>query len=163
MKRLFHIFFLFFFLLTIVINVQAQRKEISQARQWVKHGINLDKAENSMTGLLKDTTNRNNKKIWLTLFEAVKTQYAQGNEKLYLKQNYDTAKLFSLGKKMFDVLQAFDSVDAKPNRKGVIKIEYRDEHAQFLNQIRPNLFNGGAYFMLKHKYQEAYNLSLIHI
>lgn len=155
MKRLIHIFLL---LIIVVCSVQAQRKDISQARQWIKHGNNLEKAENSMSNLLKDSTNRNNKKIWITLFEAVKKQYEQGNEKLYLKQKYDTAKLFSLGKKMFDVLQAFDSVDATPNKKGVIKIEYRDEHAQFLNQIRPNLFNGGAYFMLKHKYQEAYDM-----
>ena len=155
MKRLIHIFLL---LIIVVCSVQAQRKDISQARQWIKHGNNLEKAENSMSNLLKDSTNRNNKKIWITLFEAVKKQYEQGNEKLYLKQKYDTAKLFSLGKKMFDVLQAFDSVDATPNKKGVIKIEYRNEHAQFLNQIRPNLFNGGAYFMLKHKYQDAYNM-----
>ena len=36
----------------------------------------------------------NNKKIWNILFDAVKKQYEQGNEKLYLKQAYDTAQLF---------------------------------------------------------------------
>ena len=69
MKRLIHIFLL---LIIVVCSVQAQRKDISQARQWIKHGNNLEKAENSMSNLLKDSTNRNNKKIWITLFEAVK-------------------------------------------------------------------------------------------
>lgn len=144
--------------LCFIISVQAQRKEISQAKQWIKHGNNLEKAERSMADLLKDSVNRNNKKIWITLFEAVKKQYEQGNEKLYLKQAYDTTKLFSLGKKMFEVLQSFDSIDAMPNKKGEVKIEYRDEHALFLNQFRPNLFNGGTFFMHKQKFQEAYDM-----
>ncbi len=158
-RRLLQIFFFFCFF-TVAF---GQRKEISQARQWIKHGNNLEQAENTMRGLLKDSVNRTNERIWLTLFDAVKRQYEQGNERLYLKQQYDTARLFTLARKMFDVLIHFDSIDAAPNCNGVIRPKYRDGHAQFLNQYRPNLFNGGTYFLHKQKYAEAYDLYDVYI
>lgn len=44
-----------------------------------------------MRGLLADSANRRNVKIYLTLAEAVRAQYEEANEKLYLKEGYDTA------------------------------------------------------------------------
>ena len=44
MKRLLYIFFI----VSFAVTAQGQRREISQARQWVKRGNNLDKAEKSM-------------------------------------------------------------------------------------------------------------------
>lgn len=154
-------FFKLFFIIIIACNslvVVAQRKDISQAKQLIKRGNNLEQAEESMRKLLKDSTNRKNEKIWLTLFDAIRKQYEQGNEQLYLKQPYDTAKLFILTKKMFDVMTAFDSIDAQPDKKGQIKFKYRDAHAQYLKQFRPNLFNGGSYFNHKQKFRDAYDL-----
>lgn len=81
-------------ILAFCLCINAQKKEISQAKEYIKKGTNLEQAENSMLTLLKDSTNLQNEKIWLTLFEAQRKQYEQGNEKLYLKQDYDTAKLF---------------------------------------------------------------------
>ena len=78
-------------IICICLQINAQKKEISLAKDNIKKGTNL---ERSMVNLLKDSANRNNEKIWLTLYEAQKKQYEQGNEKLYLKQDYDTAKLF---------------------------------------------------------------------
>ena len=82
MKRL----LLFIFILTLSYASMAQKKEISQAKEYVKKGTNLDTAEKLMTTLLKDSANRKNEKIWNVLFDAVSKQYDQGNEKLYLKQ-----------------------------------------------------------------------------
>ena len=82
-------------LLLAPLGLQAQKKEISAAKDLVKAGKDLAKAESSMRKLLTDSANRNNKKIWNILFDAVKKQYEQGNEKLYLKQAYDTAQLFN--------------------------------------------------------------------
>ena len=77
--------------LLVMSSAMAQKKEISIARNWVKSGNNLDKAEQSMLTLLKDSANRKNEKVWNILFESLRKQYASGNEKLYLKQKYDTA------------------------------------------------------------------------
>lgn len=153
MKRLFLIFTALICFLGVSF---AQKKVISQARTYVKSGKELAKAEKLMTDLLKDSANRTNEKVWLTLFEAVKKQYEQGNEKLYLKQKYDTASLFTTARKMFTILEAFDSLDARPNKKGEVELKYRDKHAEFLNTYRPNLYNAGSYHLRKMNFQEAY-------
>lgn len=151
------------FLLLMPLSLLAQKKEISQAKTNIKNGKNLEQAEQAMRKLLADSTNKDNEKIWLTLFDAVRKQYEQGNEKLYLKQGYDTAQLFTLTKKMFLVLEGFDSLDAIPNSKGVSAPSYRKRHADFLNDYRPNLYNGGLYFVNKQKYNEAYQLFDIYL
>lgn len=144
---------LYIILLMLLPSVlMAQKKEIADARVNIKKGVNLDKAEASMRKLLTDSANLQNEKIWLTLFDAVKKQYEQLNEKLYLKQQSDTAKLLTHTFHMFDVLESMDSVDVK-NTKG--KPEYRKKHAAFLNQYRQNLFGGGAYYLKKQNYKEA--------
>lgn len=135
----------------------AQKKELIAAKDQVKAGKDLDKAQASMRKLLADSVNRSNKKIWSVLFDAVRKQYEQGNEKLYLKQAYDTAKLFNLTKELFTVAGELDSVEMVPDRKGKRDIEFRKQHAEYLNRIRPNLYNGGAWFVYKHRYAEAYD------
>ena len=60
----------------------AQKKELSQARSSIKSG-RYDDAERTLTNLLKDSTNRANKRIWLAYYDAVRGKYEQGNEKLY--------------------------------------------------------------------------------
>lgn len=144
-------------IICICLQINAQKKEISLAKDNIKKGTNLEQAESSMANLLKDSANRNNEKIWLTLYEAQKKQYEQGNEKLYLKQDYDTAKLFLSVKKMFQTLEGLDSVDAQTDSKGRVKLVYRKKHAAMLDVHRRNLYNGGAYFVNKQNFKEAYN------
>ncbi len=150
------IYILALFIFFCSANIVAQKKEIAAAKEQVKAGNNLDQAQASMQKLLGDSTNRMNKKIWMVLYDAVRKQYEQGNEKLYLKQQYDTAKLFNLTRQLFVVAQDLDSVEMKPDSKGKVRIEYRKEHAEYLNLIRPNLYNGGMWFVRKQKYKEAY-------
>lgn len=134
----------------------AQKKEIQAAKDQVKAAKDLDKAQASMEKLLKDSANRTNRKIWGLLFDAVRKQYEQGNEKLYLKQQYDTAKLFNQTRQLFVIAQDLDSVEMLPDKKGKINFEYRKSHAEYLAQIRSNLYNGGAWFLRKQKYADAY-------
>ena len=137
---------------------RAIKKEISQARDKVKEGKNLDKVEASMRKLLKDSANRDNVKIWNVLIEAVRGQYAQANEKLYLKQKQDTAALFKLASQLFTDACSLDTIDAHPNKKGRVVPVYRQRNAHNLMIIRPNLYHGGYYFIMKGNYQEAYHL-----
>lgn len=51
------------FLLLAPLGLQAQKKEISAAKDLVKAGKDLAKAESSMRKLLTDSANRNNKKF----------------------------------------------------------------------------------------------------
>ena len=143
-------------------NASAQsrqlKKDLSQARTLIKNGKELDKAIKLMTDQLANSEEaRITEKVYLTWYEAVEKQYAQGNEQLYLKQQYDTAKLFSYAKEMFRILEALDSVAAQKVDKEGEKVEYRSKHAQILNAYRPNLFYGGSYFLGKDDYKTAFD------
>ncbi len=126
--------------------IWAQKKELNQARSSIKSG-KYDDAAKVLSNLLKDSTNRTNKRIWLAYYDAVRGQYEQGNEKLYLKQKYDTATFFSNVKKMLTVAETLDSLAP----------EYRKSHSAQQNNYRANLFNGGAFFIHKGKWAEAFD------
>lgn len=138
--------------------VFAQKKEISQARSNIKSRSNLESAESTMRELLKDSANRNNIKIYLTLADAIKTQYEVANEKFYLKETADTATFFNTLRKMFGVYECLDSIDMRPDSKGRVKLKYRKKNSEYLNKYRPNLFNGGIYFIRQKNYESAYGM-----
>ena len=146
------------FLPTCALNTFAQKKEINDAIDKIKANKDLDKVEASMTKLLKDSVNRRKEKIWNLLFESLQKQYKAGNEKLYLKQKYDTAALFNIASRMFTAMTDYDSIDALPDRKGRVRPNMRKQNASTLNTLRPNLFHGGIYFIGKQNYQQAYSL-----
>lgn len=138
------------------VAASAQKKEIQTAKDQVKAGKNLDQAAASMKKLLADSANRTNRKIWTIYFDAVRKQYEQGNEKLYLKQKYDTAQLFNYTRQLFEVAFQYDSVETVPDKKGRRDFEFRKGHSDYLAHIRSNLYNGGIWFLNKKKYPDAY-------
>lgn len=146
------------FLIILIPCLKAQKKEIQQAETIIKSGKNLEKAEQQMRTLLTDSVNRRNLKIWNTMTTAVRAQYLQGNERMYLRQKQDTAALFKLALKMFSDYQSMDSIDALPDKKGRIRIKYRENHSGFLSGYRPNLYNGGVFFLRRNNYQEAFTM-----
>ncbi len=145
-------------LLTIVTPcLMAQRKEMSQARSYIKSGKDFDKAQKLMEDLLaKDSASRSDPRVYMLLYQSVRKQYDAGNEQLYLKQTYDTANFFNLTKKMFSVLETLDSIemDMGQDKKG--RPNHRRRHAEELNTYRPNLYYGGMYFIHKADYGQAY-------
>lgn len=145
-----------FLILMSPVAASAQKKEIQTAKDQVKAGKNLDQAAASMKKLLADSANRTNKKIWTIYFDAVRKQYEQGNEKLYLKQKYDTAQLFNYTRQLFEVAFQYDSVETAPDKKGRRDFEFRKGHSDYLAHIRSNLYNGGIWFLNKKKYPDAY-------
>lgn len=149
-------FALMFLILMSPVAASAQKKEIQTAKDQVKAGKNLDQAAASMKKLLADSANRTNKKIWTIYFDAVRKQYEQGNEKLYLKQKYDTAQLFNYTRQLFEVAFQYDSVETAPDKKGRRDFEFRKGHSDYLAHIRSNLYNGGIWFLNKKKYPDAY-------
>ena len=149
-------FALMFLILMSPVAASAQKKEIQTAKDQVKAGKNLDQAAASMKKLLADSANRTNRKIWTIYFDAVRKQYEQGNEKLYLKQKYDTAQLFNYTRQLFEVAFQYDSVETAPDKKGRREFEFRKGHSEYLAHIRSNLYNGGIWFLNKKKYPDAY-------
>jgi hypothetical protein len=137
----------------------AQKKELSQARTILKSGRNGEQAEKLMTTLLKDSANRDNKRIYALWYQAVLLQYQAVNEKLYMKQRQDTAQFFELTRRLFSVAETLDSLDMRPDRKGRVDLEYREDNAEQLSKFRPNLFFGCTYYVRKSDFRKAYAFS----
>lgn len=136
----------------------AQKKQISAAREQIKKRSNLEQAEQSMRKLLADSANRGNIKIYATLAEAVRARYEAANEQFYLKQSTDTAALFHAARAMFLVYESLDSVDMRPDDKSRVNIRYRKKNSVDMDAYRPNLFNGGLFFVNKGDYTAAYDM-----
>lgn len=131
------------------------KKLLEQAHQNIKKGNNLEKTEQQMRDLLKDTLNRSNLDIRLAMYDAIRKQYDLGNEKLFLKQKYDTASLFNIAQRMFLELNTLDSIDAMPDKEGRVRMKYRKNHASMLKPYHHNLYGGGIYYLNHQKYKEA--------
>ncbi|SRR5574344_204459 len=155
MKKLITIVLL---LLLITPCLRAQRKELSQARSYIKSGKDLDKAEKLITDLLKkDSDNLRNVKIYQTWYQIAVRQYDIANEALYLKQKYDTANFFNYTRRMVELGEKLDSVEMMPDDKGRVKLDSRKRNAEQLNAFRPNLFAAGSYFIRKNNFKDAYS------
>ena len=156
-------FFIIYICFLFPLAASAQKKQLQTVRDQIKAGKELAKAENTLRGLLVDSAAKKNTKIWLLLCDALVKQYEQGNEKLYLKQKYDTAAFFSVTRRLYDTMSRFDSLDAQPDGAGKVRPKYRTKHAAFLNSIRPNLFNGGAFFVHKKDYKTAFDYYTVYL
>lgn len=146
-----------FVLMLISLCISAQKKQLSQAKDYIKSGKNLDKAEEILRTQLKDSAQRNNVKTWQLLIDALTAQYEKGNEQLYLKQKYDTLAFFNTTRKLFSAAESMDSVDASPDEEGKIHPKYRARNAEYLKNIMPNLYYGGVYMVNKKDYKQAYD------
>ena len=144
-------------LLAITTSASAQKKQISDARAYLKSGKNLDKAEKLMTDLLKDSANQDNKRIYEIWLQSVQKQYEQANERFYMKKQQDTAQFFNLARRMFTIAYRLDSLDMMPDKKGRVAPELRKDVARDMIGYRPNLFYGGAYFVRKQDFSKAYD------
>ena len=144
-------------LIIIIPCLNAQKKEIAQARAFIKSGKNLAQAEKLMQNLLKDSANRDNEKVCIVLCDALRKQYEEGNMSMYLKKPTDTAALFNVARRMFASYEKLDSIDARPDEKGRVRPKYRAKNASFLDGYRKNLFSGGTFFIRKQQYKTAFD------
>ena len=87
-------------------------------------------------------------------FLSLKQNYDKENEKAYLKQKYDTAKIFSLTLDMFNTLEELDSFDVAKN----IKPKFRKKNSELLDGYRKNLFHGANFYIRRGKNKEAFAL-----
>ena len=149
--------FLTILLLSLTITATAQRRQLQEARVILKGDKDYDKAEKLMTNLLKDSANLANTRIYDMWLQAVEKQYLQVNERMYKKEEVDTAGFIGLTRRMFDIGLRLDSLDMRPDKKGRVNPEYRKDNAQKLMQYRPNLFYGGTYYIRKGELETAYD------
>ena len=138
-------------------SMKAQKRQMAEAENYLRSGKNYDKAEQLMTRLLRDSANQQNPRIYDLWLQAVEKQYLDLNENMYKHQAIDTLKLFTLNRRIFTIAERLDSIDAQPDKKGRVNLDYRKDNAQRLMGYRPNLFFGGAHHLRKGDFLTAYD------
>lgn len=138
-----------------VPTVYAQKKEMQEAKTYLKSGQSLDKAEALLRGVLKMDGQADNIDAHIMLADVMRKQYETENEKLYLRTLKDTASVFPVLRRMFAAYASLDSVDAMPGKKGRVQPRYRRKNAAYLMTFRPNLYTGGLYSYRNGKLDEA--------
>ena len=135
----------------------AQKRQMAEAENYLRSGKNYDKAEQMMTRLLRDSANQQNPRIYDLWLQAVEKQYQELNERMYKHQTIDTLKLFTLNRRIFTIAEHLDSIDALPDKKGRVDLDYRKDNSQRLLGYRPNLFFGGAHHLRRGDFPTAYD------
>lgn len=137
--------------------MQKQMKaDMETVKSNIKNGRDLDKAENLVRKYLADSLHREDISLHLMLADVVKKAYEMDNEKMYLKNNVDTASLIRRNRRLFLAYESLDSIDARPNGKGIVSPVYRRRHADYLAPFRKNLFKGALYFYAHRKWDDAW-------
>ena len=137
-------------------NPKQVRADIDKAKTYIKSGKDFDKAEKLMVALLEDSANHDNIRIYTTWYESVLGQYNAANEKLYLKQKYDTAAFYNLTRHLQEVAVELDALDVRPDKKGRVHPSHRAENAALLNPLRINIYYGGTWNVRKGDYEKGY-------
>lgn len=131
---------------------------LSEAKTAIKEGKKQADAEKKLLALLgrEDINAARTAEIYYMAEELERSQNEKENMKLYLRQPYDTIKLFSTILRMHQYVLACDSVESIPNAKGEVKYRYRTKGRDVLLTYRSNLLNGGKFLLKRNKYAEAY-------
>ena len=156
-------YFILLFSFITLASSASLKKDLAQVKASLKTGKELDKAERIMNDVLAKPDNRKEIKAWLLLFDVIKKQYEQGNERLYLQQSADTVAMYNLTKKMCLTLESIDSVELANANGDASKLKYRKKHADEFFTYKANLFYGGTYFMSKKMYDKAYSFFSLYI
>lgn len=130
---------------------------LKEARAAIKSGSNLENTEKKLLETVSAEDAKYDKaELYFTAALVNKKINEQENEKLYLKQKYDTARFFNSIYNMFCRFQECDSVEQMPDKNGRIKIKRRGKAREILMPYRKNLLNAGKFYMRKTNYKEAY-------
>ena len=129
---------------------QADAKKFAEAEQLINQAL-----ENAET---KDDAN-----TWNVAGYVQQKINEEENTKAYLKQPFDTVKMYNSTYKMFEFFNKCDELEQIPNEKGKVKIRYRKANAATMQQNRPNLINGGVLYFNNGNDAEAYKYFSMYI
>ena len=134
----------------------GQKKVIAEAKQYVKTGKSLNVAENLMTDLLADSlTVKMKMEVYAILFESLRRQYENENEKIYLRQPYDTVAFFGINKKIITVAEDIDNYE----RKFLKDNKIHNNHSKSIASLSANILSGAFYFAKHNDYLKGYDYS----
>ena len=107
--------------------------------------------------LEKDSVLRLDPRLYDFAVQANVGQALAENEKIYLKQSYDTARFFLSIYGIFDYSLRCDSMEVKAAQKGKYP-KFQRSHRELLHKNYKNLVAGGRYFFLRKQDAKAMQL-----
>ncbi len=127
---------------------------IKAAKTAIKDNKGQEAAEENLIAVVdsQSVTNEQRSQIYYLCGELQRSVNSQENLKLYLKQEYDTTKLFSTILKMHEYAIMCDSVE----RATSTKYKYRSKGRNTLLKHRGNLLSGGKYLLKNDRCADAY-------
>ena len=141
---------LFFVLLARVFAVDAPaQKAFRKIRQALK-SAQYDEAIKQVDQCAQDSTLNSIPKLYNYAVDAYRGINDVENEKIYLKQAYDTARFFNSVKSMFDYALKCDKKEIEKGR-----FRFRNRNRELLLSHYPNLRIAGRYYYRKHDYTTA--------
>lgn len=148
----------FFAFLMLVSGLALGRNLKKEARAAIKSGSNLEQMEKDLLAAIP-TEEKQSKRAEYYYYAALINQKINDieNEKLYLKQSYDTVKFFNSIHTLYQRLYQCDSVEQIRAERGE-KYKYRSKVRNLLRAYRVNLLNGGKFFLIEHNYPSAFAL-----
>lgn len=141
---------LFFVLLASVFAVDAPaQRAFRKIRQALK-SAQYDEAIKQVDQCAQDSTLNSIPKLYNYAVDAYRGINDVENEKIYLKQAYDTARFFNSVKSMFDYALKCDKKEIEKGR-----FRFRNRNRELLLSHYPNLRIAGRYYYRKHDYTTA--------
>ncbi len=144
-------------LLLLVCTVVSGGNVLKEAKEAIKNGSNLEQAETKLLEAVK-TEDNVYKRLDYYYYAALLNRKINDieNEKLYLKQAYDTAKFFNSIFSIFQHINRYDSItDSLSSAKKMRR--YKDKARRLLRSYQENLLNGGKFYFMKKDYAKAYD------
>ena len=112
-------------------------------------------ALNTVEKLSRDSTFMHDPKLYAYGVESAVMLNKQINEKIYLKQKYDTLQFFKSIYDIYGYVLRCDAEETKMVNTQKYKYKYRKQHQEHLHDYMSNLNAGGRYLYSKGKYKEA--------
>ena len=131
------------------------QKAFKPIKEYIKSGKNLDKAAAAVKTLEADSTFTKRAELLNLGFLVQDKMYQTENEKIYLKQKYDTAAFFASIYSMFDYASRCYDAEKVADNKGKIRIKYSYKNRDKLLPIYPNLRTAGIHYYNKSNFAEA--------
>lgn len=143
-------------LLLLVTSSMNAQKAYKPIRESIKNRNNLDQALKTIAECGKDEKFAKDPELYYLGVSVYQKMSDVENEKIYLKQAYDTARFFSSIYGMFDFALRCDSIEQLPDSKGKIRIKYRNKNATLLKRNYKNLRMASKFYLLKKDYVKAF-------
>ena len=151
---------LYFILVLLItrgtVNIIYAQKAYKPLKANIKAGTELDKTLKILSDCTKNERYARDPQLYLLQAAAWKKINDTENEKAYLKQSYDTVKLFSSTLGIFESLLKCDSVEQIPDDHGRVQLKSRRKNQKILERYYPNLLNAGKFYLKKKDYNQAY-------